>query len=713
MINVPPGQRMYEARATGPDSPERWREAKPVAGKAAGKVQTSFSLFGALLERAAGKGISFAETTAHPSDEPPDAGTEIELSRDPEVAPDFTAAVNVTLDGTAGPGGQQLPAEYEGQDLAGGVETAEGLQEGAGAAVTVDEAVLLPWWHDRHRADNDAHLLGRTAARAGLNEGTAKPEASFRRFIPRSAPWQRTDSFGMPVANTFVPTEAEAGAELSPTAVKDLLPVRERHGVLAGTSDGKGETADLRWIGEPRDDAAVPMREDLPLSRLAAAFAEADGSIGRQTSSAPVPIDSAVSSDDGHRSPEEGLLHRHRPQIESRLSVRSGLGEGPAAAERPVDASVQTRPLSAIQTPLRDESSAGFDAASMVPGASGTYEGASDVTPAPGVALSETGSLPRYVSPQQRLSVDEGAGEAVDFQAFQTEAHAPSAYGDASARPRDAHEGRGERTSVIYRGDGVKTFHFPVDASSAEAIADASDGEPTELPSGERAAGAVPAVRENALSLKGEGRGSDGNRSGGDSREQWPRGASDAPTSLPQGADASAAAAAAQPQRLQPLPGRTPVPFVSVEPVPVEPEALGDIIRSVALESNGGAQTVHVECHPRHLGRLSLRVALENGAITAHIVAEMETTQHLIETALPQLRQALSQQGLVVDSIHVHVGGSGEGNGHGFSAKDDSGRGREGHTRRVQNAARPAGLRETPAAVGSGYGLAAAIDLLA
>ena len=72
---------------------------------------------------------------------------------------------------------------------------------------------------------------------------------------------------------------------------------------------------------------------------------------------------------------------------------------------------------------------------------------------------------------------------------------------------------------------------------------------------------------------------------------------------------------------------------------------------------------MRVELHPRELGRLHLRVAVENGSVNAQIAAESEAVRQAIEAALPQLRQSLQEGGLNVGTLDVFVGADAGGFG--------------------------------------------------
>lgn len=95
----------------------------------------------------------------------------------------------------------------------------------------------------------------------------------------------------------------------------------------------------------------------------------------------------------------------------------------------------------------------------------------------------------------------------------------------------------------------------------------------------------------------------------------------------------------------------------------LQPESLSDVVRAVSLEGRERPEAVRVELHPRELGRLHLRVAVENGSVNAQIAAESEAVRQAIEAALPQLRQSLQESGLDVGSLQVFVGTDGGGFG--------------------------------------------------
>lgn len=67
---------------------------------------------------------------------------------------------------------------------------------------------------------------------------------------------------------------------------------------------------------------------------------------------------------------------------------------------------------------------------------------------------------------------------------------------------------------------------------------------------------------------------------------------------------------------------------------------------------------MNIQLQPESLGKLNLKVAVENGLVTARLVAESQSVGRLIEGSLGQLKQALHEQGLRFDRIEVAVGES-------------------------------------------------------
>jgi flagellar hook-length control protein FliK len=89
---------------------------------------------------------------------------------------------------------------------------------------------------------------------------------------------------------------------------------------------------------------------------------------------------------------------------------------------------------------------------------------------------------------------------------------------------------------------------------------------------------------------------------------------------------------------------------VSREPV------FSQIIEHARVMVDNGQSQMELTLKPEHLGKLQLKVELENHLITAKFVAESDQVKQIIETNLGQLRDSLQQNGVRVDSLTVVVG---------------------------------------------------------
>ncbi|WP_371371257.1 flagellar hook-length control protein FliK [Sporomusa aerivorans] len=63
-----------------------------------------------------------------------------------------------------------------------------------------------------------------------------------------------------------------------------------------------------------------------------------------------------------------------------------------------------------------------------------------------------------------------------------------------------------------------------------------------------------------------------------------------------------------------------------------------------------------IRLKPEHLGELTLKVAVENGVVSASFHSNNAEVRNIIESSLPQLKQELSNTGLKVDNVSVYAG---------------------------------------------------------
>ena len=93
-------------------------------------------------------------------------------------------------------------------------------------------------------------------------------------------------------------------------------------------------------------------------------------------------------------------------------------------------------------------------------------------------------------------------------------------------------------------------------------------------------------------------------------------------------------------------------------PISVTPrQVMEQIVKAVEFDITGEYGEVRLQLKPEHLGELQVKIATNNGVVSATFVAESNTVKSLIEAGLPQLKDQLMQQGLSIQDVSVQVGG--------------------------------------------------------
>ena len=67
---------------------------------------------------------------------------------------------------------------------------------------------------------------------------------------------------------------------------------------------------------------------------------------------------------------------------------------------------------------------------------------------------------------------------------------------------------------------------------------------------------------------------------------------------------------------------------------------------------------VKILLRPEQLGEVSLKIATQNGIVTAQFIAENQKVKEIIESNFNQLRDMLSEQGVDVGALEVNVSNS-------------------------------------------------------
>lgn len=184
-----------------------------------------------------------------------------------------------------------------------------------------------------------------------------------------------------------------------------------------------------------------------------------------------------------------------------------------------------------------------------------------------------------------------------------------SVTGTASTAPAGLMTGLWE--GVVVTGRAAERSAEPTNAASGEV--DLSGGDWSQLLDGDPLNGVVPAVGQGGASPNG-----------------------------PSGVAGAAAVTG---------PGH-----VSAAKRPIEPVL--DQVTSGVVSSHRGGHEVRLRLNPPELGSLLIDVAVREGVVTARLETSQAGTQQLLTDNIHQLRDALAQQGLVIDKLDVSLGDS-------------------------------------------------------
>ncbi len=92
-------------------------------------------------------------------------------------------------------------------------------------------------------------------------------------------------------------------------------------------------------------------------------------------------------------------------------------------------------------------------------------------------------------------------------------------------------------------------------------------------------------------------------------------------------------------------------------PFDVEPkEILNQIHDKIKVDVRGSLSEIRVNLKPEQLGDVTLKIATQNGIITAQFVAENQRVKEIIESNFNQLKDVLKEQGIEIHNLSVSVG---------------------------------------------------------
>ena len=88
-----------------------------------------------------------------------------------------------------------------------------------------------------------------------------------------------------------------------------------------------------------------------------------------------------------------------------------------------------------------------------------------------------------------------------------------------------------------------------------------------------------------------------------------------------------------------------------------EVKIINQITDKMTVRSKGSENEVHIKLDPPSLGRVRMNIITSGDSVRTLIVAEYQAVKQVIENNFNQLRDAMGEQGLKVDSFTVTVGG--------------------------------------------------------
>ncbi|KKM12338.1 hypothetical protein SY88_04095 [Clostridiales bacterium PH28_bin88] len=104
-------------------------------------------------------------------------------------------------------------------------------------------------------------------------------------------------------------------------------------------------------------------------------------------------------------------------------------------------------------------------------------------------------------------------------------------------------------------------------------------------------------------------------------------------------------------------PGQAPTTAVTPGSLPDFQAVAAQIVQHSRMMTAGRRSEMEIQLKPEHLGRLHLRLSVEDGLVTARFAVENPRVGQVIEANLPQLRQTMQDAGLKFHQASVDVGG--------------------------------------------------------
>ncbi|MFQ5674027.1 MAG: flagellar hook-length control protein FliK [Nitrospinales bacterium] len=89
-----------------------------------------------------------------------------------------------------------------------------------------------------------------------------------------------------------------------------------------------------------------------------------------------------------------------------------------------------------------------------------------------------------------------------------------------------------------------------------------------------------------------------------------------------------------------------------------ENNLMDQIVRKFSIRGAGLKNEIHIRLEPPSLGTVRMNISTTGDAMKTTIIAENHAVRQTIESNLSQLKDSLSQQGVIVENLNVLVGGN-------------------------------------------------------
>lgn len=95
------------------------------------------------------------------------------------------------------------------------------------------------------------------------------------------------------------------------------------------------------------------------------------------------------------------------------------------------------------------------------------------------------------------------------------------------------------------------------------------------------------------------------------------------------------------------------VPTATINAANFREEMTEHVLKNMKITMAGGFSEAKLSLFPKNLGHIDVRISMQDGQLIAQFAADSLAGKQMLESQLPQLRQALQTQGLQVEKLEV------------------------------------------------------------